>query len=88
MSERCRDRPRAQTQAPNDRYSYGNGDDCRRCLCNPAQLDGTIMARRYRTETTLQVTQSLFRTGTGTNGIGIRKVRHGLAWLGHGGKMA
>lgn len=43
---------------------------------DPAQLDSTIMARRYRTGAALQVTQSLFRTGTGLNGIGVRKVLH------------
>lgn len=45
----------------------------------PSQLNSTIMPRRYRTEPTLQNAQSLFRTGAWTNGIGVCKVRHGLA---------
>jgi len=77
MSERCRDRPRARTQAPNDRKGNRKGNDCGRYLYNPAQLKSTIMARRYRTETTLQVAQSPFRTWAGTEGIGLWKM-HGL----------
>jgi len=54
MSERCRDRPGARTQPPNDHKDNPKGNDCgQRGLYNPPQFDRTIMARRYRTETTL-----------------------------------
>jgi hypothetical protein len=55
MSQRCHYRPGARTQAPNDRK---RNDDCgQRCNAQvtvvPAQLDRTIMTRRYRAKTAL-----------------------------------
>src|SRR5262249_5211124 len=54
MSQRCRDRPGARTQAPNDRKRNDCGQRCDlgRAIVS-AQLIRTIITLRYRTETTL-----------------------------------
>jgi hypothetical protein len=53
MSERCRDRPRTRNKEPNSRIGNQNDSDCDQCSYSPPQLSSAVMARRYRTETTL-----------------------------------
>jgi hypothetical protein len=74
MSQSCRDRPRARTQAPNDRKNNDCGQRCYFGRAIVPALAHSIVASRYRTETALQGAQPVLRTWAATNGIGGGKI--------------